>query len=735
VPKVSVIVPVRNGERHIRRALGSICRQTLADLEIIVVDDGSEDSTPMIIEEFAASDDRVRIIDGPAIGSAGAARNAGLDLATGDYLAFLDGDDFFAPQLLSRLHERIEREHADVAVTGFRVVDERTGERKAVDWGLRTSYLPSGQAFAPSSVGGALFYAFGPVAWNKLFRADLVRAFGLRFQPLRRTNDLLFTFSALAHAERLTYLDERLIDYRVGNPGSLQGSTGETPLDFAAALDALQVALRAAGIYERFEAAFINEAAEVCLTNLDKATDLSAFRTVHDALRSDLLERYGVVGFPAESFVTPRLAQRVARLLDSTAEEHLLERVSLAQERELKARADAEVARLEADQYAAALSLALSPQVPESVPVVRAPAPDQTRAVPDVSVVIPVHNSAPWLQDCLDGVRRQTGVLLEVICVDDGSTDSSAQVLEHAALSDDRIRIIHQPNAGLSVARNRGMADAIGRYVCFLDSDDYWGIDGLSALVQTADQTQADAVLFDADTIADPGVDAKTIATYHRGYYHRSRAYDEVVAGPVLMAGMKAAGDYRVQACLYLLRTSFLRQHQLTFRPGLPREDNLFTFAMLLAAERTTHRRVALYTRRLRPGSLITGGTRSAAARGYYVTFVEMLRLTASTRFEDEVGRQVGATAFKAFRQAKVHFERLDADATTALGTMDSQPDAQAILLILLQAQEAARRRQAGKRAAASGGSPAKGRHTPLQRARRLAGRCKRYVQRILRTR
>jgi len=205
-----------------------------------------------------------------------------------------------------------------------------------------------------------------------------------------------------------------------------------------------------------------------------------------------------------------------------------------------------------------------------------------------------------------------------------------------------------------------------------------------------------------------------------------------VVSGPVLMADMKTAGDYRVQACLYLLRTSFLRDHQLTFAPGLPREDNLFTFAMLLAAERATHRQLPLYTRRLRPGSLITGGSRSAAARGYYVTFVEMLRLTASTGLEGEVGRQVGATAFKAFRQARRHVERLDPDATTLLGAVDSRPDAQALFLILLQAQEEARRRrQAPRGATGSAVTGGNARRTPLQQARRLAGRGVRRLQRL----
>ena len=733
MPLVSVIVPVRNGEKHLGEALTDIAQQSLTDLEIVVVDDGSTDSTPEILRDFAAHDPRVLVLAGPATGSAGSARNIGLAIAKGDYLSFLDADDRFDPELVERLYRKASEERADVAVTRFRVFDERTGERTAVNWGLRREYLPERTPFAPEAVGGALFYALGPVAWNKLFRAGFIRQHGLTFQPLRRTNDLLFTFSALARAERLTYVDRPLIDYRVGNAGSLQTSVHETPLDFAEALAAFQERLRDWGSDKKFEAAFVNEAAEVCLANLGKATTFPAFQAVYRPLRDELLEQFGLLGRAPGYFVSANLGERLSRLVNSSAEEYLFEQLTRTSGELGRARTETRAALREADRQAAAALASWTPAREPSAQLDPSPDGKPEPGRPDVSVIVPVYNSAPWLNECLSGIQRQTGLTLEVICIDDGSTDSSPLLLKQAAEADTRIRVIRQDNAGLSVARNRGVADATGRFLCFLDSDDYWGPDALAGLVDSADQAKADVILFDAVTVAEPGVDDKTVATYHPGYYRRPEGYEDVVTGPDLMARMKVGGDYRVQACLYLLRNDFVRREGLAFRPGLPREDNLFTFAMLLRAGRATHRPVPLYTRRLRPGSLITAGSRAAAARGYYVSFYEMLRLTAGTTFEDRIGRQVGATAFKAFKQARLHFVRLDPELGDRLADIDPQPDAQALFLILKQARdEAQRARRTTQRSAEPPAQPP-ARLTPLRRARRLAGRGYRYLRRILR--
>ena len=102
---------------------------------------------------------------------------------------------------------------------------------------------------------------------------------------------------------------------------------------------------------------------------------------------------------------------------------------------------------------------------------------------PKVSVIIPVYNSAEYLGQCLDSIFLQTLNDIEVICVDDGSTDDSPSILSTYAMLDDRLKLVHQENAGPGVARNRGMQEATGEFIIFLDSDDFFHKEMLEKMV------------------------------------------------------------------------------------------------------------------------------------------------------------------------------------------------------------------------------------------------------------
>ena len=119
---VSVIVPVYNVEKYLRKCLDGILSQTLKDMEVIAVDDGSTDSSPSILREYAKKDGRIRVVSRQN-GGAGAARNTGLALARGKYLFFHDPDDFSAPRMLERLVANAERYNSDVVVAGRMLYD------------------------------------------------------------------------------------------------------------------------------------------------------------------------------------------------------------------------------------------------------------------------------------------------------------------------------------------------------------------------------------------------------------------------------------------------------------------------------------------------------------------------------------------------------------------------------------------------------------------------------------
>ena len=113
----------------------------------------------------------------------------------------------------------------------------------------------------------------------------------------------------------------------------------------------------------------------------------------------------------------------------------------------------------------------------------------------DISVIIPVYNIQQHLRECLDSVLGQSYPHLQVICVDDGSTDESPAILAEYAQKDPRVQVIRQQNAGPGAARNTGLEAAVGEYVIFLDSDDWFEADFLAKMVDTAQREGADVAI------------------------------------------------------------------------------------------------------------------------------------------------------------------------------------------------------------------------------------------------
>ena len=295
---------------------------------------------------------------------------------------------------------------------------------------------------------------------------------------------------------------------------------------------------------------------------------------------------------------------------------------------------------------------------------------------PDVSVVIPVYNSAPWLEDCLTSVLSQTGPSLEVICIDDESTDGSAQILHRIADRDERVRIITQPNSGQSVGRNRGMDAAAGRYLIYLDSDDFWQVDTLSSLVARADGEQLNLLLFDSFAFRDGDVPTATWERY-RTYYQRSREYADVRSGLRMLTDMRAHRDYRPHVGLYLARTDFVRACGSRFVPGIVHQDNPYTFSLLLHAERVAHVRSDLYARRIRPGSTITALDDLRSAKGYFLSYIAMARELGTRELPADVSDAVADVVHGVFSGAQQKIAFLPAEEIAAVAALDRGIDAQ----------------------------------------------------------
>ncbi|MFE5211840.1 CDP-glycerol glycerophosphotransferase family protein [Streptomyces sp. NPDC056600] len=233
MPRFSVIVPAYQVQAYLHSCLESVLGQSYTDLELIAVDDGSPDRCGAIIDEFAARDGRVRPVHLERNTGLGAARNAGLERASGDYLVFLDGDDALTPHALRAIAERLERTgDPDVLVYDYaRLHLDGTAVRNRLAAELRED----GPAPFPLDDRPGLLDLL-MVVWNKAYRRDFVEREKLRF-PDGCYEDTPFTYPALLAAASLATLDRVCLHYRQRRLGNILGTPGRQHFDVFAQYD------------------------------------------------------------------------------------------------------------------------------------------------------------------------------------------------------------------------------------------------------------------------------------------------------------------------------------------------------------------------------------------------------------------------------------------------------------------------------------------------------------------
>ena len=205
--KISVIVPIYNVEPYIRQSLDSIINQTYKNLEIILVDDGSLDNCGKICDEYALKDNRIKVLHikngGPAV-----ARNAGLDIATGEFIGFIDPDDFFEPDMYETLYNAITKTNAGLVVCNWYIGTDG-------NWEKNTKF-PDKEILTSNEAFEAFFSCM--YVWNKLYRKEVV---GNLRQIETFAQDVYYTFTVFTRIEKVVCVDKCLCYYRM-NPTSRQ---------------------------------------------------------------------------------------------------------------------------------------------------------------------------------------------------------------------------------------------------------------------------------------------------------------------------------------------------------------------------------------------------------------------------------------------------------------------------------------------------------------------------------
>ncbi len=261
----------------------------------------------------------------------------------------------------------------------------------------------------------------------------------------------------------------------------------------------------------------------------------------------------------------------------------------------------------------------------------------------DISVIIPVYNVEKYLAECLESVISQDMGNIELVCVNDGSKDSSLDILKAYAEKDDRILIIEQENQGLSCARNAGIDRAGGEYILFLDSDDCLAEHALKGMYETAETKALEILAYDAECFYETEELKKK--EYKDNYYQRKREYSRVRTGEELFCELMENDDFCDAACLLFIRNSWLKKTGIRFMPGMLHEDCPFTFQCYMKVKRIAHRKQEYLRYRIRNDSIMTSGPSFASLRGRLFCYREVLGFLLCGSFSERTEAAVSKFA------------------------------------------------------------------------------------------
>lgn len=217
-PKVNVIVPVYNVAPYLETFFGALLNQTLQDFDIWVVNDRSTDNSPEIIKSFAEQyPEKINIINNAEnLGLCGA-RNAGLDQCNskGEYILFLDSDDYIEPTYIEKMVSSADQYHADITICGLERFDDKTGKSVCIEM------VNNPEELITDIKRFELLGYMNPVVWNKLYRRTVIG--DTRFTAIKRSEDTVFLFSVLPNVKSIKFINEVLYHYRLRDT-SLSGA-------------------------------------------------------------------------------------------------------------------------------------------------------------------------------------------------------------------------------------------------------------------------------------------------------------------------------------------------------------------------------------------------------------------------------------------------------------------------------------------------------------------------------
>jgi glycosyltransferase involved in cell wall biosynthesis len=303
--KVSVIIPIYNMEKYIEQCISSIINQTLHEIEIICVDDGSTDSSLEILKKFAIRDKRIIIYQQQNSGVA-VARNKGIELARGEYLSILDADDFFDKDMLLNSYNSIKNLESDICVFRTMEFNELDGTTDYLKTSIRDSLLPTPDTFVftPEVIQDRLFSIFTLWAWDKLFKTSFIKKNKILFQNQRTTNDAGFVAIALALSNQINICNTAFAIHRYNRKDSLSVTREKSWNCFNEAFKFIESRLTKEGLFDKYYHAMQNWVLDFSIWNLITISGVHK-EDVFNLIKNEVFVKYQIWENSKDYFVFP----------------------------------------------------------------------------------------------------------------------------------------------------------------------------------------------------------------------------------------------------------------------------------------------------------------------------------------------------------------------------------------------------------------------------------------------
>ncbi len=245
MPKVSIVVAIYNVEKYVSKCIESILKQTFTDFELLLVNDGSKDGSLAILEKYATTDSRIKIIN-KANGGLSDARNVGMKHAQGKYIYFVDGDDFIEDTLLEKCVNQLEKTDSDMVMFDIYQYYLETGKKEIISNPFSEDKIYSIED-TPS-----LLTSIKNCAWNKMYKLSLFKDNDIEYPWGYYYEDLGTTYRLLARCKKVSFIREPLYDYLQDRPGNI---THQFNFSIYHVLDMVKITLddyKKLGIYEKY---------------------------------------------------------------------------------------------------------------------------------------------------------------------------------------------------------------------------------------------------------------------------------------------------------------------------------------------------------------------------------------------------------------------------------------------------------------------------------------------------